>query len=201
MFIPFFPSSPRYFLTPLRYYGLTPPSIPRVPKITFSHHPPPVFPYFSLALRRVSSTRLYLFSSLASSLPRSFESSTSYAWKGQEGRKEGRNASDKIDGFEEKRLSRPITNADGEGNDARWRARVESIRMGIFVGGGGVRCNFQYSGAESLEARGEPQFRGFTVHCRRKLSSVAHPHRPKSATRRVPLIRTPSDCQYGLALL
>lgn len=88
MFIPFFPSSPRYFLTPLRYYGLTPPSIPRVPKITFSHHPPPVFPYFSLALRRVSSTRLYLFSSLASSLPRSFESSTSYAWKGQEGRKE-----------------------------------------------------------------------------------------------------------------
>lgn len=74
----------------------------------------------------------------------------------------------------EKRLW-PIINASRRCSQIARMERADSRRGGRQWVYGRVRCNFQYSGPGSLEAQGEPQFRGFTVRCRRKLSSVAPP--------------------------
>lgn len=73
------------------------------------------------------------------------------------------------------RRSLPITNASMQRSRATEGDSVDSWKSWWWVVHGRVRCNFQYSVPGSLEAQGEPQFRGFTVHCRRKLSSVAPP--------------------------
>jgi len=64
-------------------------------------------------------------------------------------------------------------NASWQCSQVAWGGLIRE--GGRWVAYGRVRCNFQYPGPGSLEAQGEPQFRGFTVRCRRKLSSVAPP--------------------------